>query len=30
MVQLESEGFDGDVYIIIQPHGKFYDYSDKN
>ena len=30
MVQLESEGFDGDVYIIIQPHGKFYDYSNSS
>jgi hypothetical protein len=30
MVALESDGFDGDVYIIIQPRGKFYDYSDKN
>jgi hypothetical protein len=30
MLAVESNGFDGDVYVIIQPNGKFYDYTNQN
>ena len=30
MLEIESDGFDGDVFIIAQLHGKFQDYTGSN